>query len=675
MHRQILLFCFALLWISQSFLGASEKDLLKGSDIHKIMEQILSYHDNKKEMSEDTLKHGLEIYAEQFDPYRIYFVQSEVEPLINPSQAALKQDLKNYNNNKFVMFSKLNDQIQSSIQRARQWRTKVGKKPSEIFKEYFDSYMKETPNRNFYTSKGYAKDLSELESRMKNFLMRFLDEQRHRYGEKSIRDHQQQTLMEYESYMRSFENPYLYQDEQGKNLPAEEQENLFSIHVLKALASSLDAHTSFYNASEAYDMKVRLKKGFQGIGVMLGSSAKEGVIITGLVPNGAAEKSGLVKVNDIIVEVDGEVTVNRSTEQVLGLLRNDKSSTVVLGLKRQGESKPIKVTLSRQPISLNQDRVTFSSETFGDGIIGKITLRSFYQSDDGVSAAGDVSKAIEELKKRGHLRGLILDLRENSGGFLSQAVKVAGLFVTNGVIVMSKYSDGEEKFYRDLDSSVSYDGPLVILTSRITASAAEIVAQALQDYGVALIAGDEQTFGKGTIQTQTVTDNQSTSYFKVTVGKYYTVSGKTPQLNGVKADILVPSRLNAEQIGEEYLEGTIKSDKKFDKLPAVFEDPLSDVQPLAKSWYLKYYTPTQQNKLLKWKNMLPILKKNSTYRIEHNKDYKLFLREGKELDDEEDEEWPFVSKKQKDFGQNDLQTEEAVNIIKDMAQMDASQPR
>ena len=155
-----------------------------------------------------------------------------------------------------------------------------------------------------------------------------------------------------------------------------------------------------------------------------------------------------------------------------------------------------------------------------------------------------------KLKSQGNLRGLILDLRSNSGGFLSQAVKVAGLFISDGVIVISKYSNGEEKFYRDVDGKTVYDGPLVVLTSKATASAAEIVAQALQDYGVALVVGDEHTYGKGTIQTQTVTDNRSTSYFKVTVGKYYTVSGHTPQKEGVKADIVVPGRWSKEKIGE-----------------------------------------------------------------------------------------------------------------------------
>ena len=168
----------------------------------------------------------------------------------------------------------------------------------------------------------------------------------------------------------------------------------------------------------------------------------------------------------------------------------------------------ITVPLVREEIAVDEDRARWNYEIFDGGIIGKIKLDSFYQGDNGMTSENDVREAIKQLDKQGNLRGLILDLRENSGGFLSQAVKVAGLFITNGVVVISKYFNGEEHFYRDMDGKISYDGPLIILTSKATASAAEIVAQALQDYGVAIIVGDEHTYGKGTIQSQTVTENQ-----------------------------------------------------------------------------------------------------------------------------------------------------------------------
>src|SRR3984957_11805724 len=147
----------------------------------------------------------------------------------------------------------------------------------------------------------------------------------------------------------------------------------------------------------------------------------------------------------------------------------------------------LRVELVRAKMTLDDKRVDVSTEPFGDGIIGKITLYSFYEGEDGISSEKDIRKAIEDLRAQGPLYGLVLDMRENSGGFLSQAVRVSGLFISGGVVVISKYSDGSMKFYRAVDGRRFYDGPLVVLVSKGSASATEIVAQTLQDYGVGVV--------------------------------------------------------------------------------------------------------------------------------------------------------------------------------------------
>ena len=372
---------------------------------------------------------------------------------------------------------------------------------------------------------------------------------------------------------------------------------------------------------------------------------------------------------DQVLEINGISVKDIPFEKLMDQVRDakDNNVTLILSRKDQNADKTFTVSLKRAPIVINEDRVDVSSEHFGNGLIGKITLHSFYQNDQGITSESDVREAIHRLDKQGNLRGLILDLRENSGGFLSQAVKVAGLFITNGVIVISKYSNGEEKVYRDVEGHSIYNGPLIILTSKATASAAEIVAQALQDYGVALVVGDERTYGKGTIQSQTITDNHSGSgtYFKVTIGKYYTVSGKTPQIRGVKADIVVPGPFSQAHIGEEFLEYALKKD---DAIPSAYSDTLADIDPVLKPWYLKYYMPTLQHKQLIWKEVLPILRKNSDWRLEHNKNYQFFLKRlngdeaNKAAEEAEDEE----INQPKNFGADDLQMVEAVSIIKDM---------
>lgn len=302
---------------------------------------------------------------------------------------------------------------------------------------------------------------------------------------------------------------------------------------------------------------------------------------------------------------------------------------------------------------MNEDRVSHSFVPFGSGILGKVDIPSFYESSDGSSCSVDLKAALHELKSQGTLIGLVLDFRENSGGFLSQAVKVASLFMSGGVVVVSKYSEGQMQYLRHTDGKMYYQGPLVILTSKASASAAEIVAQALQDYGIAVIVGDERTYGKGTIQYQTVTGNKSSSNFKVTVGKYYTVSGRSTQIEGVKADIVVPTNYSPFPIGEKYLLYPLKNDQ----IDSVFVDPLKDVSSKSKSWMRKNYLPHLQKKLSFWTEALPVLQKNSAFRLRENPAFIRFLEKVRS-----------DSLKDSSFSEEeDLQMAEALQILQDMA--------
>ncbi len=661
--RFLILFCFVF-----TALIAGEQDLLKRQDVDKIMDQILSQHFEDKTVNNLIIKKAFTIYIDQFDPERIYLLQNEVQPYEDLTNAQVATILDQYKKSDFTTFENLNKTIQKAIDRARNDRL-VMENDQGIFtqkkkvsdEEIFDPDLKQP----------FAKTSAELSHNIRNHFTRFVAAERNRYGEAQVLKNESRLISFYEKEIRNHEDQYLATDENGQSLTPAERENLLVIHVLKALASSLDAHTTFFNAAEAYDMKVRLEKEFQGIGISM-QEKPEGVFITALLDGGPAKKSGLVKVNDQIIEIDGKAVSGIPFEKISEELRGKDGSTVVLLLKR--EANLLNVKLQRAEIVVNDERVDTSYDTFGNGIIGKITLHAFYQGENGISSERDVRDAIKKLQAIGNLRGLILDLRDNSGGFLNQAVKVAGLFISNGVVVISKYSNGDERFYRDMDGKPAYTGPLIVLTSKATASAAEIVAQALQDYGVALVVGDEHTYGKGTIQSQTVTENHGGSFFKVTVGKYYTVSGKTPQIVGVKADIVVPSQYSHEHIGEEYLEYPLKSDK----IAPAFNDPLSDIDPNLKPWYLRYYTPTLQHKVDLWDNMIPLLKKNSEYRIAHNKNYQMFLKliNGEKIVDQSedavDNEYDVPNQDRKNFGSDDLQMAEGVNIVKDMIYLQAN---
>lgn len=640
------------------------EETLQENDIHQIMDQIFSEHVDKKNMSCQIMHQALLVYIDQFDPRRMYLLKEEILPYVNLSQTEIDQAIEQYKKNDYSVFKRLNALIQQAIIRSRNIRKGL---------DFFA--VKEIGKRD-PQQKGADSFPSTIEQLKERILLDFafyLQVQNNRIGGALTQEKKERILKTFEAHLRDFEDQYLYQDINGNSLPKFEAEHLFTIHVLKALANSLDAHTSFYEPGEAYDIRVRLQKEFQGIGLVL-KETPNGVVVTHMLQGGPAEKSKLIQIGDLLTEVDGKSVLGEPFEKIMEVLHGEKNTSIQLTFKRLNgkEEKIYHVELKRELIILNNDRVDVNYQPFGDGIVGDITLHAFYQGN-GVSSEADVRKAIDQLESKGRLRGLILDLRENSGGFLSQAVKVAGLFISNGVIVISKYSNGEERFYRDVDSKIAYDGPLIVLTSKATASAAEIVAQALQDYGVALVVGDEHTYGKGTIQTQTLTDKQSTSYFKVTVGKYYTVSGHTPQKEGVKADIVVPSHWNKEEIGESYLD-TVEGDT----IPAAYNDKLQDVSSDVRPWYLKYYVPHIQRKIPVWRELLPSLKKNSEYRIKNNKNFQFFLKGTTPSSDEEvttdEEDWDSPLKN-KTFGEDDLQTEEAYNILKDMILLHAKEKK
>jgi len=624
-------------------------------DIHKIMEQILSHHAENKKMSTVVVKNSIKKYIEQFDSYGSYLLESEIKPYFDFSEAELEKIVSQYAQDDYSTYEKLNELFKTAIERSRLIRKEL--ENSSLTKDA----IKLEPHQiqALFSNKGYAKSTAELKIRIKNQLYLLLLAEKKRYGESYVSKNESSIVETYEKRLKAFENQYL---------KAADKENLFVMHILKSMASSLDAHTEVYSPDEANDLKMHLENSFQGVGLRLQDSP-EGIIVKSILAGTPASKSGLIKTGDQIIEIDGKNVTDEEVDKAAKMLHGQEGSTVTLLIKRKvpdGLSvvdKLITVKLAREKVTVDETRVISSFEHVGNGIVGKIVLNSFYQNDKGVSSEKDVREALDKLDKAGNLRGLILDLRENTGGFLSQAVKVAGLFISNGVIVISKYSSGEERIFRDLDGKTFYNGPLIILTSKLTASAAEIVAQSLQDYGVAIVVGDEHTYGKGTVQTQTVTKDKASSLFKVTIGKYYTVSGNTPQLKGVVADIKVPGKYSYQQLGEAYLSGiTLKNDQ----ITALFNDTFKDVEdPTKKSWFLHYYVPTEQQKSDLWKEMIPTLKKNSDYRITNNKNYQTFIKKLKG-EKEEVEEEELYKKRIKNFGNEDLQMMEAVNILKDM---------
>ena len=632
----------ALFLILSSLVGGVQ---LKKEDVRATLDEMFSYHVEYRNFSPMLAKRSLKVYLEQFDYNKTYVLLKEVKPYLDPEQAQLATLIYNYSQDNLSQYEALNGVIQNSIARARSYRQEIEREL--IASDQIPTVVADEPYNDYATSE------VDLKQRIRNQLTFILLAEKKNGTMRAWNPSQRQKLFDlWERRFARQENSYLPS--------ASLTEHYLCMHVLKSVAKSLDAHTTYFSPEEAYEMRTSLEKHFEGIGVVLRESV-DGVVVYNMIKGGPAERSGQIQSGDLLVEVDGASVEGASYDDVLKRLQGKGNNRVQIGLRHyitEEKSNFYRVDLKRERIVMQEDRVSYSYETFGDGIIGKIVLPSFYESGSSLSCEQDLKVALRGLRQAGELKGLVVDMRENSGGFLTQAVKVSGLFMSSGVVVVSKYAQGMTQYLRELDGRSYYNGPLVLLTSRGSASATEIVAQALQDYGIALVVGDDRTYGKGTIQYQTVTDPKATNFFKVTIGRYYTVSGRTTQIEGVKADIVAPTAYSVLPIGERYLEFPLKSDR----IPSAYIDPLTDVEPRNKAWFEKNYIPNLQKKLSVWTQMLPQLKTNSKERIAQNKDYTLFLKTLSEVKGTQS----FNPDLKQNWGKGDLQMMEAVNIVKDM---------
>jgi carboxyl-terminal processing protease len=378
--------------------------------------------------------------------------------------------------------------------------------------------------------------------------------------------------------------------------------------------------------------------------------------------DGSASQKGNLKINDKIIAVNKEPVIGLDITEVVEKIRGEKGSEVILTIlrvsKESKKEESFDIILKRDEVVLEESRFEKAIEPFGDGIIAHLKLHSFYQ-DPNSSSSLDIKNAIEDLNKNNKIKGVILDLRSNTGGLLPQAVEVVSLFITKGVVVSIKDNNGNISHLRDTEGKVTYDGPLVVLVNKASASASEIVAQTLQDYGRAIIVGDENTFGKGTYQTFTLDSSKNAKVnpsgeYKVTKGKYYTVSGKTPQLVGVKSDIIAPGILSNSEIGEKFSKFPLENDK----INPNFDDDLSDIPLIHRKRISLLYKHNLQKITKEYTQFLDILTQNSKKRIDSDKNYKEFLNEIKNKNYEAEVIDLFVK--------NDLQLKEAMNITKDL---------
>ena len=364
-----------------------------------------------------------------------------------------------------------------------------------------------------------------------------------------------------------------------KNIEEFEPSDVQEIY-LTTLTHMFDPHTVFMNMKEKEKFDQAMNNEFVGIGARL--QDEDGYCtIKELLPGGPAEASRELEPNDIILKVaqaEGEYidVVDMKLTNIVDLIKGPKDTLVRLQIR------PIKDPSSKKEVRIIRDKIKLT-ENLAKGYIkriiingkttnvGVVELPSFYgSSGKGPKATDDVDELITKLKSY-DIKGLILDLRRNGGGYLSEAVNLTGLFISRGPVVQVKYSDGKIRKKFDFNPKISWNGPLLTLVSRYSASASEIVAGALQDHDRAIIVGDESTHGKGTVQSMiqmnlpfNLLANRTggkTSAAKITIQKYYLPSGNSTQINGVKSDISMPSINSLLPVGESDLENALPNDK------------------------------------------------------------------------------------------------------------------
>jgi carboxyl-terminal processing protease len=332
------------------------------------------------------------------------------------------------------------------------------------------------------------------------------------------------------------------------------------------------------SADNLEDFEIQMRLSLEGIGATL--SSQDGfTIIEQLIPGGAAESSGKLKVKDKIIAVaegkDGEFknVIEMDLRDVVKMIRGPKGSDVRLKILRKAgkDTSRFELALVRNQIKLEDEAAAITyvdREVGGQKLkVGLLNLPSFYADNrqGGPSASTDMKKILGEAVKN-KTDAIVLDLSNNGGGSLRDAVDIAGLFFGTGNVVKQSQRDSGDlteiqyDVLRDTDSSVDWSGPLVVLISRISASASEIVSGTLQDYNRAVVVGGDHTFGKGTVQSVEYLP-PGLGAIKTTVGMFFTAGGQSTQHRGVDADLVWPSNLSTDEIGEKTLEYSVPPKK------------------------------------------------------------------------------------------------------------------
>ncbi len=521
-----------------------------------VLDMINRYHVAPAPIDDAYSKRVFDLYLKRLDPGKRFFLETDIAGL-KAYETELDDQLKSGN---MVFVEKVNDILLQRVAQAQQLVGELIKTP-----QTFTSTESITID---WDKRQFAGSQAEWDADWRRFVQYQVLTNYIVAAESSSANAQAlETLdvkLEREARQKAEKNMASFFDRITRET-TQDRINAF----IDVAASAQDPHTSYLAPQQKDDFDINIKGTLEGIGALL--QEEDGYIkVTRIVPGGPAWRQKDLKAQDIILKVaqdDGEPVdiVGARVQDAVKLIRGSKGTKARLTV-RKPEGKIVQIEITRDVVVLEESYSKSAVLKARDGeLVGYIMLPSFYRdfsNSKARNAADDVRSELRRLKAKG-AHSVILDLRNNGGGALEDAVKIAGLFIDYGPIVQVRDRADRGYAYEDNDPAVVFDGDLVVLTNVFSASASEIVAAALQDYGRAIILGASHTYGKGTVQNVLNLDagwgrlspagNDGLGSVKVTNQKYYRVTGGSTQFKGVVPDIVAPDANDYLDVGERSL--------------------------------------------------------------------------------------------------------------------------
>ena len=549
-----------LLWNFNLF---SQRDTEKDKILVTLIKDALTKaHYNPKYFDDKFSEEVFTNYIEALDPTKRFFLQEDIKQF-----ETYKKEIDDQIKTKDISFFKLvTDRFLQRNLETKEFYKSLLEKPFNFNKK--EIYSFDYDKREYSKNKEELKDLWRKQLKL-NTLGRLHDKlEEENTKKKDSVNYKPKTfeILEKESREKVVES----MDEYYIRMKELTDEDWFTMY-LNTITATFDPHTVYFSPKIKKRFDQEMSGKLEGIGARLqkkGDYTKVLEIISG----GPAWRQGELEVGDLILKVaqgDKEPLdiIGMRLDDAIEFIKGKKGTEVKLTLKKiDGSIKTISII--RDIVELEETFAKSTKVNFKEKTYGIIHLPSFYidfNEKNFRNSATDMAKQIEELKKDG-AEGLIIDLRNNGGGSLKTAIEIAGLFIEKGPIVQVKYTKSKPRIDKDDDGKIYWNKPLVILVNELSASASEIFAAAMQDYNRAVIIGSKQTFGKGTVQNLLPLNSyfnypKNLGALKMTIQKFYRISGGSTQLKGVSSDIAVPDKYTYMKIGERDEEHPLEWDK------------------------------------------------------------------------------------------------------------------